>query len=128
MRFGRWAVSWSRASGLTPARCLPGELGRAYNPALGSGEAAMKTLQVILAVATLVYAPLASLAQNADALAATNAALDAQIILMKKQMPIEIDAVTKMTDMTRMGLGITYYYETKYPDSSWTPLMREAAF
>jgi hypothetical protein len=67
------------------------------------------------------------LAQDTD-FTAMNAAIDAQIVSMKKQTPIEIDAVTKMTDMTRMGLGITYYYETKYPESMWTQAMREAAF
>ena len=60
--------------------------------------------------------------------ATIDAALDAQIVSMKKQMPIEIDAITKMTAMIRMGLGITYYYEVKIPERAWTPQTHEAAF
>jgi hypothetical protein len=78
----------------------------------------------VLLIAAILNPPTISLAQNTE----INAALDAQIELMKKQTPLEIDEITKMTNVMWSGLGITYYYEVKMPEATWTPLLREAAF
>jgi len=65
-----------------------------------------------------------SFARNAE----MDAALDTQFELMRKQAPLEIDEITKLTNVMRIGPSITYTYETKIPEASWTPLLREAAF
>jgi hypothetical protein len=80
----------------------------------------------LLTFITLALAPAAGFAQNAER-DIINAALDKQMRSMKAQMPIEIDRLTKMTDVTRDGFAITYYYETKISESAWTDAMRKDA-
>jgi hypothetical protein len=59
-----------------------------------------------LAVNMTVISHGPTIGQEGDFVARLNAGLDEQIIAMKKQMPIELDQVTKLTDMTsEMGLA-----------------------
>ena len=81
-----------------------------------------------LAVNMTVISHGPTIGQEGDFVARLNAGLDEQIIAMKKQMPIELDQVTKLTDMTRNGFSITYWYKVALPEAKWTQKMREDMF
>jgi hypothetical protein len=52
-------------------------------------------------------------------------ALDANVALMNKQAPIEINPLQKMTHVSRNGGVILYSIETAVPQDQWTQEMRE---
>lgn len=51
--------------------------------------------------------------------------LDEQFGAMNKIAPIEVDSKTQLTRVERTGKVITYTYEVKIPQTSWTPQMRD---
>lgn len=51
--------------------------------------------------------------------------LDANVILMNKQAPIEINPLQKMTQVSRNGGTILYSIETAVPQGQWSQEMRE---
>jgi hypothetical protein len=52
-------------------------------------------------------------------------ALDANVALMNKQAPIEINSLQKMTHVSRDGEVILYSIETALSQDQWTQEMRE---
>jgi hypothetical protein len=51
--------------------------------------------------------------------------LDAQFEAMNKVAPIDVDSKTQLTRVERTGKVITYSYEVRIPQASWTPQMRD---
>jgi hypothetical protein len=93
-----------------------------------------KEIREMAASFILLFTSVAVLVTNAESFAqddpmqrAIAERLDTQIALMNKQMPIEIDAVTKLTAVSRVGTGVTYSYETSIRQSQWTRQLMEAA-
>jgi hypothetical protein len=52
-------------------------------------------------------------------------ALDANVILMNKQAPIEVNPLQKLTHVARNGGTILYSVETSVPQEKWSQEMRE---
>ena len=51
--------------------------------------------------------------------------MDENAILMNKQVPIQINPLQKLTDVSRNGGTILYSVETAVPQEKWTQEMRE---